>query len=78
MTARQQALAAALVMAYSFLLTLVIALVVRATVGLRASEEEEVTGLDTTVHAESAYEFGGLGGGGSALSPAPAQSKVFS
>ncbi len=75
----KQALAAGAVLAYSFVLTLVIALLVKATIGLRASEEEEVTGLDQTVHAESAYEFGGIGGGGGTLtSTTGAQSKVFS
>ncbi len=61
----KQALAAAAVLAYSFVLTFVIALLIKATIGLRVSDEEEVTGIDQTVHAESAYELGAsLGGGG--------------
>ncbi len=53
-------------MAYSFVLTLVIALVVKAVMGLRVTEEEEVTGIDQTIHAETAYEFGGALGTGPA------------
>ena len=46
-------------------MTYVLAMVLKATIGLRVTEEEEVTGIDQTVHAESAYEFGAsLGGGG--------------
>jgi Amt family ammonium transporter len=56
-----QALAAAAVLAYSFLVTLVLAYVLKAVLGLRVSEEEEVTGIDQTVHAESGYELTGIG-----------------
>ena len=62
----KQALAAVTVMAYSFALTLVIALVVKAVLGLRVSEEDEITGIDQSTHAETGYELGGgLSGGGS-------------
>ena len=54
--------------------TLLIALLIKAVMGLRVTEEEEVTGIDTTVHAESAYELGGIGATGSALPPAAAPS----
>jgi Amt family ammonium transporter len=83
----RQALAAGVVLVYSFVLTLVIALVVKAVMGLRVTEEEEVTGLDQTVHAETAYEFGGsLGSGTSGVLPptgpaaqgSPVSTKVFS
>ena len=79
-----QLVAAGAVLAYSFVVTLLIALLLKATIGLRASEEDEVTGLDQTQHAESAYEAGSIGGGGSALAPsgslssAPTSSKVLS
>jgi len=60
----RQAIAAGAVMTYSFVVTLVIAYLLKATLGLRASEEQEVTGIDQTVHAETAYELmGGLGSG---------------
>ncbi len=61
----RQAVAAFAVLGYSFVLTLVLALVVKAVIGLRVSEEEEVTGVDQTVHAETAYELNGLGTAGS-------------
>ncbi|MCW2606080.1 MAG: ammonium transporter [Frankiales bacterium] len=76
-----QAVAAGAVLAYSFVGTLLIALLLKATIGLRATEEDEVTGLDQTQHAESAYEVGVLGGGGSALGAGtglPVASKVLS
>ena len=42
--------------------TIVIAYVVKALVGLRVSDEVEVTGLDVTEHGEEGYH-GGIGGG---------------
>jgi ammonium transporter, Amt family len=42
---------------YSFVLSFLIAKVIDATVGLRVSEEDEVVGLDTTQHAETAYNL---------------------
>ncbi|WP_327249766.1 hypothetical protein [Streptomyces sp. NBC_01320] len=33
----------------------------RVLMGVRASAEEELTGLEQTVHAESAYDHGVLG-----------------
>ena len=65
----KQALAAVAVMAYSFVATVVIALLIKATMGLRVTEEEEVTGIDTMVHAESAYELSGIGASSGATSP---------
>ncbi|WP_407924367.1 ammonium transporter [Actinokineospora pegani] len=64
----KQALAAVVVMAYSFVLTYIIGWVINKTIGLRASEEAEVTGIDESEHAESAYEFSSLrSGGGSSI-----------
>lgn len=64
-----QAIAAFAVMAYSFLLTLVIALVIKVTLGLRVSDEDEITGIDQTTHAESGYELTGIGASGSTGPP---------
>ena len=61
----KQAIAAGAVMAYSFVLTYLIAVVIKATIGLRISPDDELTGIDTTNHAESAYEWAGLGSAGS-------------
>ena len=78
----KQAIAAGAVLVYSFVLTYVIALVIKATIGLRITEDAEVTGIDTAEHAESAYEFAGLGTAGSGsltgAPHAPAQVKVHS
>jgi Amt family ammonium transporter len=59
-----QAIAAVAVLAYSFLVTLALAVLIKASLGLRVSEEEEVTGIDQTVHAESGYELTGIGASG--------------
>ena len=64
-----QALAAGAVLAYSFVATLVIALLIKVTMGLRVTEEEEITGIDTMVHAESAYELTGIGATSGATNP---------
>ncbi len=41
---------------FSFTATYVIALILKATIGLRVSDEAEVGGIDLAVHAETAYE----------------------
>ena len=64
-----QAIAAGAVMAYSFVVALVLALAIKAVMGLRVSEEDEITGIDQTVHAESGYELTGIGAGGSSTLP---------
>jgi ammonium transporter, Amt family len=58
----RQAAAAFAVFGYSFVLTLIIAFLIKVTIGLRAKPEDEVTGLDEALHAERAYEFAGFGG----------------
>jgi Amt family ammonium transporter len=65
----KQFVVAVAVIAYSFSATLLIALVVRAAIGLRVSRDEENAGLDTALHAETAYEIGSIQGGG-AFAPA--------
>jgi ammonium transporter, Amt family len=50
-----QALASVVTLAYSFVVSLVIAKVIDLALGLRVSEEEEDTGLDLSQHAEVAY-----------------------
>jgi Amt family ammonium transporter len=51
-----QTVATLAVLAYSFIVTWVIAKVIQQTIGLRISEEHEVAGIDETSHAERAYE----------------------
>lgn len=55
----KQALAASAVLAYSFVVTFVFAMVLRATIGLRVSSAEEARGLDDALHGESAYDLAG-------------------
>ena len=60
----KQALGVALVMAYSFTVTLIIGYLIEKTIGFRVKEEKELLGVDQTEHAESAYELGGILKGG--------------
>jgi Amt family ammonium transporter len=43
--------------AWTIVATVIIVMVVRATIGLRVSEEDEVEGLDITAHGERAYDL---------------------
>jgi Amt family ammonium transporter len=52
-----QATAAGAVLAYSFVLTLVIALVLKKTIGLRVDPDHEEGGLDSALHRERAYDL---------------------
>lgn len=59
-----QAIGAGAVLAYSFVITLILALILKFTVKLRVSLDDELSGIDLAVHAETAYELGDTGGGG--------------
>jgi len=59
-----QAIGAGAVLVYSFVITAVLALILKVTVGLRVSKDDEVAGIDLAEHAETAYELGDSGGGG--------------
>lgn len=50
-----QAMAAVITAVYTAVASILILLVVKATVGLRVSEQEEILGLDQSAHGESAY-----------------------
>jgi len=60
----KQAIGAFSVMGYSFVLTFIIGWVIKKTIGFRIEAEAEVTGIDESEHAETAYEFGGIVGAG--------------
>ena len=62
----RQAVGAFAVLIYSFVLTYIIGLAIQKTMGFRITEEEEVAGIDSVVHAETAYDLASLGGGGGA------------
>jgi ammonium transporter, Amt family len=53
----RQAVAAFAVMAYSFVIAYVIALVIKKTMGIRISPEDEELGIDAKVHRDAAYEL---------------------
>ncbi|WP_022911208.1 ammonium transporter [Aestuariimicrobium kwangyangense] len=57
----RQAIGAFAVMAYSGLVTLLIALAIKYTIGLRVSTDDEVSGVDITEHAENGYDFSRVG-----------------
>jgi Amt family ammonium transporter len=59
-----QLIAAVGVMIYSLILAGIIAVVLKATIGIRVDEEDEVNGIDLAEHAETAYELGDSGAGG--------------
>jgi Amt family ammonium transporter len=52
-----QALSVVSAWVYSFVVTLIILKVLDWTMGLRVSEEHEMTGLDLSQHGESGYSF---------------------
>ena len=54
----RQAVAVLATLAYSGIGTAIIAYIVKFTMGLRVTEEQEVEGLDTALHAETAYDAG--------------------
>lgn len=60
----KQALGVGLVMAYSFVATLIIGLIIEKTIGFRVESDKELSGVDLSEHAESAYEMGGILRGG--------------
>lgn len=60
----RQVVGALAVLAYSFVVTLVVGLLLHRTMGFRVDPDDEVAGIDQAVHAESGYDFGGLGAGG--------------
>ena len=51
-------------MAFTAIMTAIIGLAIHKTIGFRISVEEEIAGIDLMQHAETGYEFGGLGTGG--------------
>lgn len=55
----RQAVGAFSVLLYSFLVTLVIAVVLKLVMGLRVGADAERTGLDLAIHAEQAYDLTG-------------------
>ncbi|MET8577437.1 ammonium transporter [Streptomyces sp. NPDC005012] len=63
------------VLAYSLVASAVLALIVHKTMGMRVDEDEEISGIDQAEHAETAYDFSGVGGSSSAKPTAPARAE---
>jgi Amt family ammonium transporter len=63
----KQALGVGLVLAYSFLATLVIGFIIEKTIGFRVKKDAELEGVDLSEHAETAYEMTSSSRGGSLL-----------
>ena len=61
----KQVTGAAIVMAYSLVMTAIIGKAIDLTIGLRIDRDAEVEGIDTTEHAETAYELDTRTGSGS-------------
>jgi Amt family ammonium transporter len=57
----RQAIGAFAVLGYSFIVTTILALILKYTIGLRLDEEDEVNGIDEAEHAETAYDFSTVG-----------------
>jgi Amt family ammonium transporter len=60
----KQAIGAFAVLFYSLIVAAILALIIKAVRGFRVSTDDEVSGIDLAVHAESGYELGDSGGGG--------------
>ena len=58
----RQAVGAFAVLAYSFIVTTILALILKYTIGLRLDAEDEVSGIDEAEHAETGYDFVPVGG----------------
>lgn len=58
----KQAIGAFSVMAYCAVVTLILALILKYTIGLRLGAEQEAAGIDESEHAESGYDFAVVSG----------------
>ncbi|MEU5079373.1 MULTISPECIES: ammonium transporter [Streptomyces] len=66
------------VLAYSLIASAVLAFLLDRTLGMRVTEDEEISGIDQAEHAETAYDFSGAGGGVAGIAtaaPAAAQTR---
>jgi Amt family ammonium transporter len=63
----RQAVGAGAVLLYSAVGTTIVALIVKYTIGLRISEEDESSGIDEAEHAETGYDLAAVSAGSSVL-----------
>jgi Amt family ammonium transporter len=76
-----QAVGSFAVLAYSFVMTLIIGFAIDKTIGFRISEEDEIAGIDLAEHAETGYDLtptssGVFRGGAVASGTAKAEAEV--
>ncbi|MFF5297913.1 ammonium transporter [Streptomyces sp. NPDC013161] len=66
------------VLFYSLIVSAILAFLLDKTIGMRVTEDEEISGIDQAEHAETAYDFSGAGGGlsGGSLTSATETKKV--
>lgn len=60
------------VLAYSLVVSAILAFLLDKTIGMRVSEDDEIAGIDQAEHAETAYDFSGAGGGAARTTASPA------
>ena len=70
--------AAAVVSVFSFAGTFVLAKVIGLLMRTRVTEDDEIAGLDQSIHGETAYDFGTLTGSGGHFAPAAATAALTS
>ncbi|MCW2745300.1 MAG: ammonium transporter [Mycobacterium sp.] len=58
----RQAVGAGVVLVFSFVVSLLLGWLIHRFWGFRISEQDEVSGIDAAVHAETAYDLASLGG----------------
>jgi Amt family ammonium transporter len=73
----KQAIGAFSVLGYSFVITLILGWIIKKTIGFRVDAEAEVTGIDESEHAETAYELGGIVGAGRGVGKVTGASTVL-
>jgi Amt family ammonium transporter len=73
----KQAIGAFSVLGYSFVITFIIGWVIKKTIGFRVDAEAEITGIDESEHAETAYELGGIVGAGRGVGKVSGTSAVL-
>jgi len=60
---KYQAIGAASVLAYSFVISFALGWAINKTIGFRIDEEDEVAGIDLVEHAETGYDWGATASG---------------
>jgi Amt family ammonium transporter len=59
----KQVIGAGAVLAYSFIVTMIIGKIVDLIIGFRIPQDQETAGIDLAIHAERAYELSDNGQG---------------